>query len=86
MYRQTEPTGEVFPRVFTRTDSNGRPIEAPVGYVRMIRPPLVGEVRSWCENQFGPQGHGVETRWKVTTTRAKFMREDDAFAFKMRWC
>jgi hypothetical protein len=43
-------------------------------------------VMDWCYAEFGPQ---VEERWAATNHRCfEFVirRDDDALAFRMRWC
>ncbi len=57
----------------------------------------VVEMQTWCEEQFGPsmrhQPRHVVRRWhhraRVNVHNAgefQFAHDDDAFAFKMRWC
>lgn len=57
---------------------------------------LCAEAQAWCVEQFGDRGarwwfeKHRDDQW-ATTTRAtlpawfKFMQDEDAFAFKMRW-
>lgn len=79
LYRQTEPRGEVFPYVFTLLDFEDEDYIGQDQYKE--------SVRAWCKEQFGDSGRRFgTTRYRVTSTRAKFMTADDAFAFKMRWC
>lgn len=57
-----------------------------------VRHPNIGEIREmifWCADQFG---HGAASfdkgaRWAfLTSGMFGFQQENDAFAFKMRWC
>jgi hypothetical protein len=85
-YVQIKPDGPIYPFVFTFKNGTNR-LEAQT---------LAKEARAWCLEQFGftprfkmrPVDGTPAQRpaWRVTSTRAKFMSEDAAMAFKMRWC
>lgn len=43
----------------------------------------MGDIHSWCIEQFGLP---TDATWKRYLHEVTFMREDYAFAFKLRWC
>lgn len=45
---------------------------------------FVIEVRAWCHAEFGPEGAGG--RWKGVGWTIYVSRDEDAVAFRMRWC
>ncbi|RYD67457.1 MAG: hypothetical protein EOP83_02775 [Verrucomicrobiaceae bacterium] len=44
---------------------------------------FIEEVEAWCGETFPDRG---ETRWTNRGWTFRIYDEDDAFAFKMRWC
>lgn len=44
---------------------------------------MVRQPHLWCQEQFGDPGTG---RWTFEGWIFEFVREDDAFAFRLRWC
>ena len=41
----------------------------------------------WCTEHFGPLSNGGDAwmRWRLEACRARFLNEDDAIMFKLRW-
>ena len=41
----------------------------------------------WCVEHFGPLSHGGDAwmRWKLVSNQFRFLNEDDAILFKLRW-
>lgn len=48
-------------------------------------PGYIGEVLRWCTQQF-PRFNDSNWRWHHHGYYFLFTFDDDAFAFKMRWC
>ena len=45
------------------------------------------ECHQWCTEHFGPLSHGGDAwmRWKLVSNQFRFLNEDDAILFKLRW-
>ena len=72
--------GKLFPHAFTVVSNPG---DNP-----MLAMALLREIRTWCEEQFGPSSEvpGLkEYRWACDIWTVRFCRDDDAAAFKLRW-
>lgn len=62
--------------------NDGTPIDV-YGWLTNGQP----ERLKWCLEQFGFEGVGKRDRWtRVCGFQFTFQRDEDAFAFKMRWC
>lgn len=44
------------------------------------------EIKKWCRQNFGRQQGVLPGRWRERNLGYVFTDQDDAFAFKMRWC
>lgn len=46
------------------------------------------EVKGWCEDHFGPAGYYRDSgaRWTIIGGTFRVRDDEDAFAFRMRWC
>ena len=47
----------------------------------------LAQVLDWCTEQYGELSHNGDAwmRWKPMGTSIRFLHEDDAVAFKLRW-
>ena len=45
------------------------------------------EIYEWCKEHFGPLSKGGDAwmRWKIESNQFRFLNEDDAIMFKLRW-
>ncbi|RYD44734.1 MAG: hypothetical protein EOP83_31170 [Verrucomicrobiaceae bacterium] len=83
-YHPATPKGDVYLYAFQLITPES------VGYSRARHEYQRGAhatIRAWCEEQFGLSGP-EDSRgrpFRITSTRAKFKRETDALAFKLRW-
>lgn len=56
-------------------------------YYCEFNPTNNGQISAWCTEHFGPLSVGGDAwmRWKKEGFRVRFLNEDDAIMFKLRW-